>query len=373
MSRLRLLADDLTGALDTAAQFAGACGPVTVRFRDDDWHAPLACLAYDTATREAEESRVADELSRLGRFFADASVAFRKLDSQLRGHPALELERALSLGGFASAVIAPAFPAQGRVTRGGVQYVRDLDGGWQSVRPGFARELAGLGLAVKLASGPDAIHGAGVFLCDAETDADLAAIVAAGKALASSILWCGSAGLARALAGVAPSAEPVPGEPFLAIVGSAHPVARAQLDWVAQAQPELRIAVREGAAEVEEIRGRVAARGAVLVTFLLPGSMSGPEASRRLATILAELAPRLGRPEGLFVSGGETLRGLADAVSADAFEVTGEIAPGLPAARVCGGRWDGVALVSKSGGFGEPDLLARLLARAGAPLEACAT
>src|SRR5262249_478341 len=64
VSRLRLLADDLTGALDTAAQFAGACGPVTVRFRGDDWHAPLACLAYATATREAEQSRVADELSR---------------------------------------------------------------------------------------------------------------------------------------------------------------------------------------------------------------------------------------------------------------------------------------------------------------------
>ena len=79
---------------------------------------------------------------------------------------------------------------------------------------------------------------------------------------------------------------------------------------------------------------------------------------------------RLDRPEGLFVSGGETLRGLADAVDADAFEVTGEIGPGLPAARVCGGRWDGVELVSKSGGFGKPDLLARLLARAGAPLEA---
>jgi len=373
VSRLRLLADDLTGALDTAAQFAGACGPVTVRYRDGDWRAPVACLAFDTATREADESRVAAELWRLARFFADSSVAFRKLDSQLRGHPALELERALSLGGFTSAAIAPAFPAQGRVTRDGVQYVRELDGGWQPARPGFARELAELGLAVKLAGSPDAIRGAGLFLCDAETDADLAAIVAAGKALAPPILWCGSAGLARALAGVAPPAEPVPGEPLLAIVGSAHPVTRAQLDRVADAHPELRIAVCEGAAEAEEVRACVAGRGAALVTFLVPGSMLAAEASRRLAAILAELAPRLDRPGGLFVSGGETLRGLADAVGAEAFEVTGEIAPGLPAARVCGGRWDGVELVSKSGGFGEPDLVARLLARAGAPLEACAT
>jgi uncharacterized protein YgbK (DUF1537 family) len=94
VSRLRLLADDLTGALDTAAQFTSACGPVTVRFRNDDWRAPAACLAFDTATRAADESRVAGEMWRLARFFAESSIAFRKLDSQLRGHPARELERA---------------------------------------------------------------------------------------------------------------------------------------------------------------------------------------------------------------------------------------------------------------------------------------
>ncbi len=369
MSRLRLLADDLTGALDTAAQFAGACGPVTVRFREGDWHAPAACLAFDSATRAADEPRVAAEMWRLARFFAESSIAFRKLDSRLRGHPALELERAFSLGGFASAVVAPAFPAQGRVTRGGVQHVRDLDGGWQPVRPDFPRELAELGLNVTRATTPDAIAGSGVFLCDAESEADLAAIVAAGKRLAGPVLWCGSAGLARALAGAAPPVEPVPGEPFLAIVGSSHPVTRAQLDRVEDAHPELWAAVREGAAEAEEVRACIAARGAALVTFLLPDYMFEAEASRRLAAILGELAPRLDRPGGLFVAGGETLRGVADAVGAEGFEVTGEVAPGLPASRVCGGRWDGVALVSKSGGFGGPDLLARLLARAGVPLE----
>jgi hypothetical protein len=51
VSRLRILADDLTGALDTAAHFAGACGPVSVRFRSDDWHAAAGCLAFDTGTR----------------------------------------------------------------------------------------------------------------------------------------------------------------------------------------------------------------------------------------------------------------------------------------------------------------------------------
>jgi uncharacterized protein YgbK (DUF1537 family) len=369
VARLRLLADDLTGALDTAAQFTGALGAVTVRFRRDDWHGGEACLAFDAGTREADESYVSAEMWRLARFFAGADIAFRKIDSLLRGHPALELERSFRLGGFRSGAIALAFPAQGRATRGGVQHSRGPNGTWQPVRPDFVRELAELGLDAKLAARPDDIVGEGVFLCDAETDADLRAIVGAARRLAPPLLWCGAAGLARALVAAPPPAEPVPPEPLLAIVGSGHPAARAQLDRIEDGHPELWIAVREGSAEVEEVRECLATRGAALVTFLLPDYMFEAEASRRLAAILAELLPPLEQPGGLFVSGGETLRGLADALGAEAFDVTGEIAPGLPASRLRGGRWDGVPVVSKSGAFGNADLLARLLARPGALLE----
>ena len=364
-----MLADDLTGALDTAAQFAGALGPVTVRFRENDWRGSDAHLAYDAATRALDDRSAAKTMWRLARFFERATIPFKKVDSLLRGHAALELERAFRLGGFASCVIAPAFPAQGRVTRGGVQHARELDGSWRPVLPGFADELLLLGLDVKLAVRPDEIVGEGPFLCDAATDDDLAAVVAAAKRLAPPLLWCGSAGLARALAARAPPLEPVPPEPLLAIVGSHHAVTRAQVDRVEDEHPELWIAVREGSAEAEEVRECLATRGAALVTFLLPDYMFEPEAARRLAGILAELVPRLDRPAGLFVAGGETLRGLAEALGAAAFDVAGEVVPGLPASHLRGGRWDGVQVVSKSGAFGGADLLSRLLARAGETLD----
>ena len=369
MSRLRLLADDLTGALDTAAQFAGALGPVTVRFRTDDWRGPEGALAFDAATREADESRVSAELWRLARFFAGASLAFKRVDGLLRGHPVLELERAFHLGGFRSCVIAPAEPARGRATRGGTQHARDRDGAWRPVRPELADDLRALGLDPRIAAHPDAIGPEGVFLCDAEADADLRAIAAAGKRLAPPVLWCGTAGLARALAATPPRLQPVPAEPLLAVVGSHDPATRAQLDRVQDRHPELWIAVREGAAEAEEVRGCLAARGAALVTFLLPDYMFDAEASRRLAAILAEFLPQLDPPAGLFVSGSETLRGAAAALEAEALEVVGEIAPGLPASRLRGGPWDGVPVVSKSGAVGDANLLARLLARRGEPLE----
>ena len=41
--------------------------------------------------------------------------------------------------------------------------------------------------------------------------------------------------------------------------------------------------------------------------------------------------------------------------------VDGEVAAGVPASRLSGGRWDGLRVVSKSGAFGDAGLLARLL------------
>jgi len=52
---LRLLADDLTGALDSAAEFAGLFGPVRVA-----WGAAgKGSLAIDTGTREATREAIA--------------------------------------------------------------------------------------------------------------------------------------------------------------------------------------------------------------------------------------------------------------------------------------------------------------------------
>jgi D-threonate/D-erythronate kinase len=69
----------------------------------------------------------------------------------------------------------------------------------------------------------------------------------------------------------------------------------------------------------------------------------------------------MARPGTLVVAGGETLRALCMALDAEGLVVDGEIAAGVPASRLLGGRWDGLRVVSKSGAFGDQELLARLL------------
>ena len=63
----------------------------------------------------------------------------------------------------------------------------------------------------------------------------------------------------------------------------------------------------------------------------------------------------------LVVIGGDTLYRLCQAMGADSLAAIGEWSPGVPVSRIVGGAWHGAALISKSGAYGDPDLLTRIL------------
>jgi len=320
---LRLLADDLTGALDSAARFVPITGPVAVR-----WDTVLADgpSAIDTGTRELPARAAAAVMERFAALLDDGVPAFKKIDSQLRGHVALELR--LLMRRFDHCVLAPAFPFQGRITRGGRQLIRE----------GSAWRDSGVNLPTDLAR----------YVRDAETDADLAAIVAMGRELFGRVLWCGSGGLAGALAGHRPVPRPVLPQPVLALIGSDHPVTLGQLADV----PHLHHELRKDAA--------VPALAQAMTVALAEGT-SRETARDIIAARFATLLQNSDRPGTLFVSGGATLRQLCDALGAAWLEVDGELEPGVPTSVLRGGTWDGQRVVSKSGAFGDTRFLARLL------------
>ena len=202
--RVQIVADDLTGALDTAAPLVALAGPLPVY-----WHrarAGAGSFALDTESRDLDAPG-ADWLDAL----SGADLAYKKINSLLRGNTAREVAACLAGGRFRSAVIAPAFPAQQRITTGGRQYWRaDATLPWQAVACDLATELRRGCATLRLAPAAEAVAGSGCFLCDAADEHDLAALVDAGRRLEPPVLWCGSAGLARALAG-APQAGTLPG------------------------------------------------------------------------------------------------------------------------------------------------------------------
>ncbi len=333
---LRLLADDLTGALDSAAPFAAQSGPIPVLWDEARVADAVGDLAFDAETRDLDAPEAQARASRLAPLLTGADSAFLKIDSRLRGHPALEIAAYTAFGGFRTTVVAPAFPAQGRVTREGRQYVHDAAGGlWEPVDLDLPAALAAAGLPARLVRRP---AGAGTLLCHAETDEDLEGIAAARAELAPPVLWCGAGGLARALAGRRDRGTPAVRlrPPILVVAGSPHPATRAQL---------MRAAPRDG----------------VVVHALDLAACTSPPAARAAHERLVRAAAAAPPPGTLVATGGETLLRLCEAVGALRLEAVGELAAGVPVSRLVGGGWDGVPVVSKSGGFGGPELLADLM------------
>lgn len=127
MILLLIIADDFTGALDTGVQFAahGIRTRVVVDADVDFTSQEVKVLVVDTETRHlpaAEAYGVVAKLTRRAKC-AGISYIYKKTDSALRGNIGAELAAVLEASGCRRLPFLPAFPQTGRITRGGVHYV----------------------------------------------------------------------------------------------------------------------------------------------------------------------------------------------------------------------------------------------------------
>jgi uncharacterized protein YgbK (DUF1537 family) len=350
MTSLRLLADDLTGALDSAAEFVALTGPVHTF-----WHGAIPSelppnAALDSGTREREASSAAAIVHHLAPHIASGDIAFKKIDSLLRGHTIVEL--AACMNDWHYCALAPAFPYQGRITKGAQQHARDTDGTWRPVGDNLVAALKAAGIPAQPGHLNTALQ-PGITVFDAETDNDLSQVVATVRRHPHRVLWSGTGGLAQALAAStpAPSLPPLPG-PILGLFGSDQPATAAQLaacesHWINN---------------TDAISRRLDTTGIALVRFDLPPGTTREAAAGQIASQCQELARTLPPPGTLIIAGGETLRTLCQALGATSLEVQGRIVPGVPRSIMRGGRWNGITVISKSGAFGHTNLLSEILA-----------
>jgi len=358
MTQVRIIADDLTGALDTAAQFATSKRAIPVFLNG---HLPAAlprAFAIDAATRDKDSAAAVLVATRDAPLLAPraGAIAFKKMDSLLRGHCGIELAATLRAVRVAHCVIAPAYPVHGRATREGRQFARRADA-WHPVGEDLRATLESHGMAVRLARAGEPVP-EGISLWDAESDADLRRIADAGRRLAAPVLWCGCGGLAAALADGEVPVAGGPERPILGLFGSDHPATAAQLGACRESVLTLKDG---GGASAALVAARLRDTGVCLVSFDLPTGMARFAASEFIAREIAQLTGRIPAPRGVLVSGGETLRSLCLALGAGHLDVVGQVVPGVPVSVMCGGRWDRVRVTSKSGAFGQDMLLRGLL------------
>jgi D-threonate/D-erythronate kinase len=360
MSSLKLLADDLTGALDTSAEFVGLFGPFRVVWSAAAIPAGRDCFSLDSRTRECGADEAFAIVRGLAPLLDGATIAYKKIDSLLRGPWVAEVDACLRTGLWDACIVAPAFAYQGRLTRGGQHYARAPDGCWRPVGDNIARQFRERGLAAHSAADVAALQ-PGISLFDAETDEDMDRVVQIGRRYPGKLLWCGSGGLAGALARgteVRISAELK--RPVVAAFGSDHPATAAQLATC----EEILVQTADVRSDLDRIRRRLA-DGAVLIKLDVPGGASRADAAAHFAREVVHLGQSIDPPGTLLVAGGETLRAQCDAVGATALEVVGRLEPGVPKSTIQGGAWAGVDVISKSGAFGPPDLWWKLLRQNG--------
>jgi D-threonate/D-erythronate kinase len=219
------------------------------------------------------------------------------------------------------------------------------------LRPQLDRALAWIPID-QLRAGAEALAGrvrrlsGTVIVADAETDADLDALIDAALGVTPTPLLAGSAGLARALAArlgvLGERAELPAGSRWLVVAGSLHPATRLQ--------------VRE-------------ARAAGLTVLATPeratterperGSAGPPDA---LARLVDQALAALQREawDLVVVTGGETAVALWSALGAERLDLAGVPAPGLAFGHLRVPGRDPLPVLTKAGGFGPPDLIVSL-------------
>ncbi|HWB31931.1 MAG TPA: 4-hydroxythreonine-4-phosphate dehydrogenase PdxA [Acidobacteriaceae bacterium] len=353
--RILIVADDLTGACDSAAAFLTSGYSVRVlldchragshlQHLSQEAHSVLALNTESRGLSTEQAAACIRECVALLHTHAPQALLFKKIDSAGRGPIAAEIIAALDASGAAIALVAPSFPATGRTVSGGVLSISDWTGQNSTLplrelfppeaSPHIA-ELPSLTTDELLAAILQAMeNGVRILLCDAASQDDLARLVSAALQLSQPVLLAGSAGLAQALAAQlpGPAQSKAPSSPkigtTLLFTGSPHPVTQLQIVHLERASRSL---------PTPRLIHRVPDSGA---------SAEAIAAAFHAQPISA-----------LILTGGDTAFFVLEALGATVIHLGGEVAPGIPWGMIEGGVASGCTVITKSGGFGQRSTL----------------
>lgn len=390
MDKLLVIADDLTGALDVSVSFAEA-GISTCVGQGDYFltsEDAFRCSVQVTVVpsrhmtkTEAFESvyAVTQKASKLG-----FTCIYKKTDSALRGNVGAELEAVLKATGEKNLYFVPAFPKMNRVTSRGIQYI---DGNIPVAESVFASDPfnpvrhSSVAETIAETSCIPAFSGSveaesyrpGVAIFDAETDEQIEQIAVHLFGTAGARLVAGCAGLSNVLGKVldfprSATAEAGLSSKLIVFCGSINPIS---LNQCTQAErrgaPRFHLIQNGVAGDEAELASRIAEAAETNQITIFDtgstqvdtGSADAAESGQRIAEKVSKVISGVYRRAAeaiLFIIGGDTLIAFINNLGVKTIIPVEELFPGVVLAKYqYGGEWH--YLISKSGGFGEPDLL----------------
>lgn len=265
-----IVADDLTGANDTALQFfmKGSNTEIILDINSlNENHLNVETWALCNETRNIDPEnagRIVFEATRVLKEKFGIEYFYKKIDSTLRGNIPVEILAMLEATGYDAAIVAPAFVQEGRITIGGYQLLKGIpiertDAArdpkapiYESYIPdilkrGLSENAQELVASIEMktiakGAGPIALKlnelisaGKKLIVMDAVSTVDFEQIVLAMQKSSYNILPAGSAGLAHALGSVwlgeikSPVQKQIPNLPKLILSGSATSLTALQM------------------------------------------------------------------------------------------------------------------------------------------------
>ena len=396
MIKLVILADDLTGALDSGVQLAKT-GNVThvVMNRNIDFELQepeTVVIVVDTETRHlpADQARaiIRDICARAAA--AGVQLIYKKTDSALRGNIGAELEGALEGGGSGKLYFIPAFPKLGRTTCDGIHYFDGIpihetvfgkdpfEPVQDSYIPDIIRRQSQIPVKLvrQVEDIPDSSDEKSIILFDASSEDSLENIAAHIHRTQPTNILAGCAGFAVYLPTILnlqkkPWPISVTTSGVLVVCGSLNPITYKQLkaaekagfDSVTLTPGQRRYGIcenEEGDVFLNEIIGLYERHHRLIIT-------SGPsdniqnmtcrsfgEESQAISENMGRIVKRLLDRRiccAIVVTGGDTLRGVLDSLSCTDIMPLCEIETGVVLSQV-NIAGDNLMIVSKSGGIG---------------------
>jgi uncharacterized protein YgbK (DUF1537 family) len=217
-----------------------------------------------------------------------------------------------------------------------------------------------------------------IFLIDSVVDKNLENIVEIGFSISQGILFCGSAGLARAWVNALEVNKKVNKFPVIFVVGSTNPVNLKQVKKLKEKEYVQLFDINPQRITDMESETYIKCVSDEIIPFMEKGLNTiirtiDEYQSNKLVEYgqIKRLAPALGKiiinilnkikVKGLVITGGSTAISILREMGANGIEVFGEVESGVPWGRVYGGEYHGLPVITKAGAFGSSEVFIKSL------------
>lgn len=409
MISLLIIADDLTGALDTGIQFARYHTSTKVYAKNEFSRAlfydtDTEVLVVDTETRHLSPKdayKIVYDLSKLA-VEAGVKYIYKKTDSALRGNIGSELAAVLDASNEKFLAFIPALPSMNRVTIQGIQYIDKIQvhesvfgsDPYAPVKSSFVKDLFREVTHDSVVYSKEATYDTdfvkptiGIF--DAQTNDDLRRIGNSLHQNNQQRLFAGCTGFAAMLPEIIGIKKTdieilILKSPLLVICGSVNPISRLQIEYGEEMgfdrivlSPEQMLEEDYFSSDVgkrwlNNVNERLDKQQVVMIDsgisqpniiedYMSKNRIDAEEVRTKITRALGTLMGKFykmgsGYKATVMIIGGDTLKGFIEEINCEEINLLCEITMGtvLSTIDVFGRR---AQIVTKSGGFGRKDLI----------------